>query len=91
MVHGNLLNHIILIIKQQEVKFFKLGIAYYISPVENWFELKEDPIRFFTYMIFLCLCCGYFSNFYSKLSGRSAEDVAKMLKKNNRYIIGYPG
>ena len=71
-----------MIIKRQEVeinftniKF--LGIAYYISPVENFKELMEDPFRFTTYMIFLMFCCAYFSNFYSKLSGRSAEDIAK--------------
>jgi protein transport protein SEC61 subunit alpha len=66
-----------------------IGLAYYISPIRSLSQAIDDPTHFLTYVIWMMVTCGFFANLYVSISGRSPEDVAKELRKNDKFLIGY--
>ncbi len=55
------------------------GLAYYISPPRDFYDIVRDPIHCAFYIIFVLAACALFSKIWIEVSGSSARDVAKQL------------
>jgi len=62
------------------------GLAYYISPPANIAEIASDPFHAIFYVTFILTACALFSKTWIEVSGSSAKDVVKQLKKINRWF-----
>ena len=64
------------------------GLAYYISPPRDLFEVAKDPFHALFYMVFVLSACAIFSKIWIDVSGSSARDVAKQLMEQDMIIEG---
>jgi len=64
------------------------GLAYYVSPPANSYEIFADPVRTVFYITFVLTTCALFSKTWPEVSGSSAKDVAKQLKDQQMTIKG---
>merc|ERR1712096_37988 len=65
------------------------GIAYYISPPNNFSDIWDDPIHAIFYLAFVLTSCALFSKTWIEVSGQSARDVAKQLRDQQMVFQGY--
>jgi protein transport protein SEC61 subunit alpha len=65
------------------------GLVYYISPVQSFGEIFNDPIHAVFYAAFMCLSCAAFSYLWVDVSGTGAAEVAKQLKDQSLVFPGY--
>lgn len=65
------------------------GIAYYISPPREFFEIFTDPIHTIIYIIFMLGTCALFSKTWIEVSGSSVRDVAQSLKDQDMQKPGF--
>jgi len=65
------------------------GIAYYISPPRDFFEIVTDPIHTVLYIAFMLGTCAFFSKTWTEVSGSSVRDVARSLKEQDMQIPGF--
>jgi len=64
------------------------GLAYYISPPRDLYEVAKDPFHAIFYMVFVLSACAIFSKIWIDVSGSSARDVAKQLMEQDMIIEG---
>ncbi|KAG2249379.1 hypothetical protein Bca52824_089007 [Brassica carinata] len=63
------------------------GLAYLITAPASFAEMAAHPFHALFYIVFMLTACALFSKTWIEVSGSSARDVAKQLKKElNRYI-----
>merc|ERR1719468_794264 len=62
------------------------GLAYYVSPPENFVEVLRDPFHAIFYILFVLGSCAVFSVTWLQVSGAAPEDVARKLKKQGIVI-----
>jgi len=65
------------------------GLAYYISPPREFFEIFTDPIHTILYIVFMLGTCAIFSKTWIEVSGSSVRDVAKSLKEQDMQRPGH--
>ena len=65
------------------------GLCYYLSPSESMGAIFEDPVHVVVYSIFMLGSCAFFSKMWIEVSGSSAKDVAKQLKKQQMVMRGH--
>merc|ERR1711869_116813 len=65
------------------------GLAYYISPPNNFSDIWEDPIHALFYVAFVLISCALFSKTWLEVSGSSARDVAKQLRDQQMMFKGH--
>jgi len=65
------------------------GLAYYISPPRDFFELFRDPLHSLFYIVFVLATCAIFSKTWIEVSGSGPRDVAKQFKEQEITIPGY--
>jgi len=65
------------------------GLAYYVSPPENFVEVMRDPFHAIFYLLFVLGSCAVFSVTWLQVSGAAPEDVARKLKKQGIVIKGF--
>ncbi|XP_030632924.1 protein transport protein Sec61 subunit alpha-like 1 [Chanos chanos] len=65
------------------------GLCYYLSPLDSFHSILEEPVHAFIYIVFTLLSCGFFSRMWIKFSGENAEEVAKKLKDQNMMRPGH--
>jgi protein transport protein SEC61 subunit alpha len=70
-------------------EFASSGIAYYISPPENFSAALSDPLHFVIYVAFMLFACALFSKTWIEVSGSSARDVAKQLRDQQLVMRGH--
>lgn len=61
------------------------GLVYYISPPG---DLTADPLRTLLYIIFVLTTCALFSRTWPDVSGTSASEVMKQLKRDKIVMVG---
>jgi protein transport protein SEC61 subunit alpha len=66
------------------------GLAYYISPPKDWFDIQRDPFHFLFYSLFVMGSCALFSRIWIDVSGSAPRDVAKQLMDQDMVIDGLP-
>ena len=64
------------------------GLAYYISPPQNFVDIIRDPFHTLFYIAFVLASCALFSKIWIEISGSSARDVAKQLMDQDMIIEG---
>lgn len=64
-------------------------MAYYLSPPASVLALASDPVRAFTYILFILISCAIFSRTWIEVSGSGPKDVLKSLKEQN--VTAYGG
>lgn len=64
------------------------GLAYYISPPRDFYDIIRDPFHTLFYIAFVLLSCAIFSKIWIEISGSSARDVAKQLMDQDMIIEG---
>jgi protein transport protein SEC61 subunit alpha len=64
------------------------GLAYYISPPQNFVDIIRDPFHTLFYIAFVLGSCAIFSKIWIDISGSSARDVAKQLMDQDMIIEG---
>ncbi|CAF1928708.1 unnamed protein product [Brassica oleracea] len=57
------------------------GLAYLITAPANFAEMAAHPFHALFYIVFMLTACALFSKTWIEVSGSSARDVAKQLKK----------
>lgn len=65
------------------------GIAYYISPPQNFRSILMDPLHFLVYLLFIMTCCALFSKLWIEISGEGPKEVAKRLKNEEMALTGH--
>jgi len=55
------------------------GLAYYISPPKDFFDIQRDPFHFIFYSMFVMGSCAIFSRIWIDISGQSPRDVCRQL------------
>jgi protein transport protein SEC61 subunit alpha len=65
------------------------GMAYYLSPPRDFFDLARDPLHSIVYIAFILFSCAWFSKTWIDLSGSSSRDVAKQLRDQDMTISGF--
>ncbi len=60
------------------------GLCYYLSPPESFGQVLEDPLHCVVYIVFMLGSCAFFSKTWIDVSGSSAKDVKKTLKKEKK-------
>mmetsp|Transcript_8669 Transcript_8669/g.7616 ORF Transcript_8669/g.7616 Transcript_8669/m.7616 type:complete len:182 (+) Transcript_8669:397-942(+) len=65
------------------------GLAYYISPPRDFFEIFRDPIHALFYIVFMLGTCAIFSKTWIEVSGSSARDVSKQLLDQKMFNKGF--
>ena len=65
------------------------GLAYYITPPPDVFAVAEDPIRAFTFVLFMVLASMVFAVLWVEVSGLSAEKVSQQLVDAGMQIPGF--
>uniref|UniRef100_A0A8C0HZ09 Translocon Sec61/SecY plug domain-containing protein n=1 Tax=Balaenoptera musculus TaxID=9771 RepID=A0A8C0HZ09_BALMU len=65
------------------------GLCYYLSPPESMGAIFEDPVHVVVCIIFMLGSCAFFSKMWIEVSGSSAKDVAKQLKKQQMVMRGH--
>jgi protein transport protein SEC61 subunit alpha len=53
------------------------GLAYYISPPKDFFDIQRDPAHFIFYSLFVMGSCALFSRIWIDVSGSSPRDVCR--------------
>jgi protein transport protein SEC61 subunit alpha len=53
------------------------GLAYYISPPKDFFDIQRDPFHFIFYSIFVMGSCAIFSRIWIDVSGQAPRDVCR--------------
>ena len=64
------------------------GLAYYISPPKDFFDIVRDPIHTLVYSIFVMGSCAILSRIWIDVSGSSARDVTRQLMEQDMVIDG---
>merc|ERR1712194_319916 len=65
------------------------GLAYYMSPPNNFSDIWEDPVHALFYVAFVLLSCALFSKTWIEISGSSSRDVAKQLRDQQMIFKGH--
>merc|ERR1711976_655218 len=65
------------------------GLAYYISPPNNFTDIWEDPFHALFYIVFVLTSCALFSKTWIEVSGSSSRDVAKQLRDQQMIFKGH--
>lgn len=65
------------------------GLAYYISPPRNLFDIQTDPFHALFYYAFVMCSCAFFSRLWIDISGQSAKDIMKQLMDQDLMIEGW--
>merc|ERR1712194_735323 len=65
------------------------GLAYYMSPPNNFSDIWEDPVHALFYVAFVLLSCALFSKTWIEISGSSSRDVAKQLRDQQMMFKGH--
>lgn len=65
------------------------GLAYYISPPQTLTEMFTAPFHTVFYIVFVLTSCALFSKTWIEVSGNSARDVARQLRKSKLTIKGH--
>lgn len=55
------------------------GLAYYISPPRDWFDIQRDPFHALFYCTFVMGSCAFFSRIWIDVSGSAPRDVVANL------------
>lgn len=64
------------------------GLAYYISPPRDLFDIQRDPFHALFYTCFVCGTCAFFARIWIDVSGSSAKDIAKQLMEQDMVLEG---
>lgn len=64
------------------------GLAYYISPPRDWFDIQRDPFHALFYATFVMGSCAFFSRIWIDVSGSAPRDVVSNLLQNDMTIEG---
>merc|ERR1719223_1155144 len=64
------------------------GLAYYISPPRDWFDIQRDPFHALFYATFVMGSCAFFSRIWIDVSGSAPRDVVANLLQNDMSIEG---
>lgn len=64
------------------------GLAYYISPPRDWFDIQRDPFHALFYCTFVMGSCAFFSRIWIDVSGSAPRDVVANLLQNDMTIDG---
>lgn len=65
------------------------GLAYYISPPNDFNNVLHEPLRALTYLVFILGTCALFSKTWIELSGESSKEVAQRLKDQQMVMKGH--
>jgi len=65
------------------------GLAYYISPPRNFFDIQTDPFHALFYYAFVMCSCAFFSRLWIDISGQSSKDIMKQLMDQDLMIEGW--
>jgi protein transport protein SEC61 subunit alpha len=65
------------------------GLAYYISPLNSFSDIKDDPLHAIFYLVFILTACALFSKVWIEITGTSARDVAKQLRDQKLVLPGH--
>lgn len=69
--------------------FATSGLAYYMSPPEDFAHVVSDPIHTGLYVAFMLTACALFSKTWIEVSGSSPRDVARQLKDQGMVMAGH--
>lgn len=64
------------------------GLAYYISPPQNFWQFVSEPIHVLIYSIFVVVSCCVFSRIWIDVSGTGSKDIARQLSDQQFAIEG---
>jgi len=64
------------------------GLAYYISPPREWWDMIKDPFHFLFYSTFVMGSCAFFSRIWIDVSGSAPRDVVGNLMNQDMIIDG---
>ena len=62
------------------------GLAYYISPPRDLFDLQRDPFHAIVYSFFVMGSCANFSRIWIDISGSSPRDVVSQLMEQDMIV-----
>lgn len=65
------------------------GLCYYLRPPLSIMESLRDPIRTVIYITFILTSCIVLAKAWTRVSGSSPKDVARMFKENSIVILGH--
>ncbi len=65
------------------------GIAYFITPPDNFFGALKDPIHFVIYVAFVLATSAFLSKTWIEVSNSAPKDVAKQLKDQQLIMRGH--
>jgi protein transport protein SEC61 subunit alpha len=65
------------------------GMAYYISPLTSFSDIRDDPFHAVFYLVFILAACAIFSTLWIEITGTSSRDVAKQLRDQKMVIPGH--
>lgn len=64
------------------------GLCYYLTSPKSFGDFAEDPIRVIVYIVLMLGFCAFLSVKWIEVSGLSAKDVARRLRKQELVIRG---
>lgn len=64
------------------------GLAYYISPPREYWDIVTDPFHFLFYCTFVMGSCAFFSRIWIDVSGSAPRDVVSNLMNQEMVIDG---
>jgi protein transport protein SEC61 subunit alpha len=62
------------------------GLAYYISPPRDLFDIQRDPFHAIVYSFFVMASCAIFSRIWIDISGSSPRDVVSQLMEQDMIV-----
>jgi preprotein translocase subunit SecY len=65
------------------------GLAYYVQPVNNIYQLMDDPLHGVIYLILLVGLCMAFAWLWIEMTGMGPRDIAEQLDRSGMLIPGF--
>ncbi|KAM4797876.1 LOW QUALITY PROTEIN: protein transport protein Sec61 subunit alpha-like [Urocitellus parryii] len=65
------------------------GLCYYLSLLESFGSMLEDPVHVVVYLVFMLGSCAFFSKIWVEVLDSSAKNVAKQLKEHQMVMRGH--
>ncbi|VTJ86169.1 Hypothetical predicted protein, partial [Marmota monax] len=65
------------------------GLCYYLSLLESFGSMLEDPVHVVVYLVFMLGSCTFFSKIWVEVLGSSTKNVAKQLKEQQMVMWGH--
>ena len=65
------------------------GLAYYVSPPREWFDILRDPFHCLFYCSFVIASCAFLSRMWIDVSGSGPREVVRSLVEQELTIMNH--